>query len=334
MPAVELAARAAGKVPSGLWPSVRNYDFLFVLHDWAVSVCPWPSTISVVYAYEDGALRSFRRATDSGCVRIWDLPTPHHRFVESVWIEEGRRWPILATDHRREPLWKQERKENELASANAVCVASSFTKSTLPDSDFDRPVLVIPYGFPTLAFPAKSEAPDGEFVALSVGTQSVRKGTHYLLHAWKRAGLKNAKLRLLGPLRMDRQFMREFEGLFEHLPYVPKARLGEEYRAADLLVFPTLADGFGLVIQEAMSSGTPVLTTPCGGGPECISSGEEGWIVPPRDIDALVDALRTAAANRDGLFRMGQAARRRAEGWTWDDAGRKLVAELAAHSLL
>jgi glycosyltransferase involved in cell wall biosynthesis len=240
----------------------------------------------------------------------------------------------LTTDHSPEPLWKQDRKEKELALASAVCVASSFTRSTLPDSALERPVFVIPYGFPTQGFTAKSEAPDGQFVALSVGAQSVQKGTHYLLHAWKRAGLKDAKLRLLGPLRLSRPFLAEFEGLFEHVPYLPKARLGAEYRAADLLIFPTLADGFGLVIQEAMSSGTPVLTTPCGGGPECISSGEEGWIVPPRDVDALVEALRAAAANRDRLFRMGQAARRRAEGWTWDDAGQKLVQGLAAHSLL
>ena len=109
------------------------------------------------------------------------------------------------------------------------------------------------------------------------------------------------------------------------MPHVPKALLGDEYRAADLLAFPTLGDGFGLVIQEAMSCGTPVLTTSCGGGPECIDDGVEGWIAPARDIDALVDRLRFAADNRLRLAEMGLAARRRATAYGWKEAGKRLI---------
>jgi len=254
--------------------------------------------------------------------------------VASVWAQERRQWPDVAPERSPEPEWKLARKDEELELASALCVASAFTASSLPERAMTRPILAIPYGFPTKGFVAKECPGNGPLIVLSVGTQSVLKGTHYLLQAWKRARLKDAKLRLVGPFRVDHRFLLEFEGLFEHVPHLPRAHLAAEYRAADLLVFPTLADGFGLVIQEAMCSGTPVLTTPCGGGPECISDGEEGWIVPPRDIDALVEALRFAAANRDHLFRMGQAARRRAEGWSWDDVGRKLVAELTARALL
>ncbi|HEY2731275.1 MAG TPA: glycosyltransferase family 4 protein, partial [Polyangia bacterium] len=118
-------------------------------------------------------------------------------------------------------------------------------------------------------------------------------------------------------------------GLFRHRPHVPKAELGELYAAADVLAFPTLGDGFGLVIQEAMCSGTPVITTPCGGGPECIDDGVDGWLVPPRDIDALVERLRFCAANRDRVFVMGQSARAHAERWTWRDADEALVRALA-----
>ncbi|HXI55710.1 MAG TPA: glycosyltransferase family 4 protein, partial [Polyangia bacterium] len=102
------------------------------------------------------------------------------------------------------------------------------------------------------------------------------------------------------------------------------------YRAADLLVFPTLGDGYGLVIQESMACATPVVTTPCGGGPESITDGQTGWIVPPRDVDALVERLRFAAANRDKVFQVGLAARARAETWTWAKAGQSLVQALAA----
>jgi glycosyltransferase involved in cell wall biosynthesis len=156
----------------------------------------------------------------------------------------------------------------------------------------------------------------------------LRKGTPYLLEAWRRAALADAELTLVGPLRFSPSFLARYAGLFTHVPYVPRRELGAIYRGADLLVFPTLGDGFGLVIQEAMCSGTPVLTTPCGGGPECITDGVDGWIAPARDIDALVARLREGAADRDRLARFGRNARARAERWTWRDAGAALVKNL------
>jgi glycosyltransferase involved in cell wall biosynthesis len=248
--------------------------------------------------------------------------------------EEGRRWPELAWRVTAEPAWKLARKKRELELASAVSVASRFTALSLPDVIGARPLLVVPYGFPVDAFPAKTTLAGGPLLVLAVGSQSAAKGTHYLLEAWKRADLKDARLRLVGPMRLPESFLSRYRGLYEHVPHVPRSLIGAEYRAADLLAFPTLGDGFGLVIQEAMCSATPVLTTPCSGGPECLTEDAEGWIVPPRDVDALVERLRFAAANREALSRMGAAARRRAENWSWDDAAKTLVDGLTKSGLL
>jgi glycosyltransferase involved in cell wall biosynthesis len=192
------------------------------------------------------------------------------------------------------------------------------------------PILVTPYGFPVEAFAPRPQPPKGRFTVLSVGSHDLRKGTPYLLEAWKRAAIPDAELHLIGPLRLAKPFVDGYAGTFRHWPHVPKSELGARYAAADLLVFPTLGDGFGLVIQEAMCSGTPVLTTPCGGGPECITDGVDGWLIPPRDVDALVERLRSCAANRDRVHEVGRAARARAERWTWRDAGQALVGALEA----
>jgi glycosyltransferase involved in cell wall biosynthesis len=159
---------------------------------------------------------------------------------------------------------------------------------------------------------------------LSVGTHALLKGTPYLLEAWRKAGVAG-RLRLVGPLRLARTFLDGYAGLFEHVPHLPRALLGEQYRAADLLAFPSLGDGFGLVIQEAMCSGTPVVATQTSGGPECICDGADGWIIRRRDVDALVARIRSAAADRDAAFRVGQAARRRSERWTRAEAGAALA---------
>lgn len=176
----------------------------------------------------------------------------------------------------------------------------------------------------------QAHAHEGPFTAISVGSHDLRKGTPYLLEAWKRAGLKDARLRLIGRMGLTRAFIEPYRGLFEHIPYIPRVRLAAEYQAADVLVFPTLGDGFGLVMQESMCCGTPVITTRCGGGPECINHGRDGWIIPERNVDALAEQLREVAADRDRTYAIGRAARLRAERYTWKEAGTAFAAFLSA----
>lgn len=326
----EAAARASARIAGVLGLGLpKKYDAIFAAHDAAVAASPWPKGTGAVYAYEDGALRTFRRAARCGLARLWDLPLPHWASLERVWLEEFRRWPqAMGTRPHIEPDWKKRRKEEELSLADAVSVASRHTRKSLEMAGVSKPILVVPYGFPLGAFAAKRGPAQGPFTVLAVGTHDLRKGTPYLLEAWKRVALPDARLLLVGPMKLTREFLTPYQGLFEHVPHVPRVQMASYYQDADLLAFPTLGDGFGLVIQEAMCCATPVLTTPCGGGPECIDDGVEGWIVPGRDIDALVDRLRQAARSRDRLAEMGHAARRRAERWTWRDSGEALATAL------
>jgi glycosyltransferase involved in cell wall biosynthesis len=323
---VEVGARLTANLLGRIGLRMKPYDAVFPAHDAAVALMPWPRETSAVYAYEDAALWTFRRARRKGLGAIWDLPLPHYLTLERILREEFVRWPgaALGPPHR-EPLWKQRRKDGELALATTVSVASNFTKQSLEDLGVGVPVVVASYGFPVDTFTPRAHRPSGPFTVLAVGTQDLRKGTPYLLEAWKRAAIPDAQLHLVGPLRLAKSFLDAYDGIFRHWPHLPKSDLPSRYAAADLCAFPTLGDGFGLVMQESMSCATPVVTTPCGGGPECITDGVDGWIVPPRDIDALVDRFREAARNRDALFAMGQAARTRAERWTWLEAGTAFV---------
>jgi glycosyltransferase involved in cell wall biosynthesis len=327
---VELGARTAGWGLSRLGLPFKGYDAIFGLHDAVVSRISWPRETTMVYAYEDGARRTFRRAARLGLERVWDLPTPHYLTVQDIDARETRRWPgASGMPPHVEPEWKRRRKDDELRTATKISVASSFTKRSVERAGATASVAVIPYGFPAEAFAARTAPPRGPFQVLAVGAHTLRKGTPYLLDAWKRAAIPDAQLTLIGPLRLSKAFLDGYAGSFRHIPHVPRAELGAHYSAADVLVFPTLGDGFGLVIQEAMCSGTPVVTTPSSGGPECIEHGVDGWVDPAGDIDALVARLRECAANRDRLFTMGQAARAHAERWTWADAEHALLRALA-----
>lgn len=72
-----------------------------------------------------------------------------------------------------------------------------------------------------------------------------------------------------------------------------KEDLIDYYRAADLFVLPTREDIWGLVVNEAMAVGTPVITTTnCGAGIEILKNGDGGRIVPPEDPDSLANAMQ------------------------------------------
>ena len=93
----------------------------------------------------------------------------------------------------------------------------------------------------------------------------------------------------------------------------------------DVLLFPTLFDGFGLVITEAMSQGLPIITTKNSGGPECIRHGLDGYIVPIRDTLSIISHLDELDRNRDKLEHMKRSCIERARYLSFQVYRRKLV---------
>src|SRR5207248_11644463 len=96
----------------------------------------------------------------------------------------------------------------------------------------------------------------------------------------------------------------------------------------DVFAFPCYFEEFGLVILEAMACGLPVITTTATAGPDIVKPGEDGWIVEPGKLDALVDAMRFCIENRDRVTKMGSSARRRAQEFSWDAYGDRWVSIL------
>lgn len=321
--APELLARIGRRTTGDRFSrSYSWYDVMFVCHDRLVATSPWPADVRAVYAYEDGARATFERARRRDARCFYDLPIVYYRALEDILAQEAATFPGSEPFRRAEPLWKRERKDAELALADDVVVASAFTQASLRRAPHPPArVHVVPYGFPVDAFAPRKEPPSGPFTVLSVGTHDLRKGTPYLLEAFRRAALPGARLRLVGPMTLTDRFLAPYREMVEHVGSLPRAALGEEYRRADLLAFPTLGDGFGLVIVEAMVCGTPVLTTRAGGGPECIVDREDGFLVEERNVEALVEVLIGAYRDRVALFEMGRRARAKAERYSTVDAG-------------
>lgn len=92
----------------------------------------------------------------------------------------------------------------------------------------------------------------------------------------------------------------------------------------DLLVFPSLFEGFGLVITEAMSQGTPVITTERTCGPDLIKNGENGWLIDAGSQEALEAQLEQILTRPELLIKVGKAARETARQRPWKSYSNQL----------
>lgn len=151
----------------------------------------------------------------------------------------------------------------------------------------------------------------------------IEKGGKYLLKAWKHAEKElnkcNASLALAGPnsdlLDYDESFQSmERKTNIHTLGPVHPEKIPGYISSSDIVVLPSLSEGLPNVAQEAMACGKALIGSSVGGLPELIdNNGATGYLVPPKDITALSEALIDAAQNPDRIIQMGITARQKAE---------------------
>ncbi|MCL2645690.1 MAG: glycosyltransferase family 4 protein [Phycisphaerales bacterium] len=167
---------------------------------------------------------------------------------------------------------------------------------------------------------------DGVTVAF-VGRVCVRKGAHLLLDAWSKAGIRG-RLVLAGTIETDIT-----EHCADHLNRSDVVCLGHVsdapavFRSADIFVFPSLEEGSPLVMYEACGCGLPSVLSPMAAG-EVARDGQESLVRDSYDGEAWVDALRQLAGDAELRRQIGEAARQRAQNYTWERVGNRRGAML------
>lgn len=173
---------------------------------------------------------------------------------------------------------------------------------------------------------------------LFCGTWDRVKGTPYLVRAFDRlAGEGRAvPLTILGSGVPAGEVLAAFpERARRHvtaIDRVPEDRVIDEYRRHDVLVFPSTYEGFGLVALEAMSQGLPAVATPVGCVPDIVVNGETGVIVPPRDSDALADAIARLLDCPSMRARLGLNAAAAVASFSWRRTAERTV-DVYRHAL-
>jgi glycosyltransferase involved in cell wall biosynthesis len=174
----------------------------------------------------------------------------------------------------------------------------------------EEKVRVVPNGVAD-TFSPEGPAEPGDYV-LAVGTIEPRKNLHRLAEATRRLGVE---LRVVGAPGWGHV---ELGAGVRRLGRVSDEELARLYRGARCLAYPSLYEGFGIPIVEAMASGTPVVTSR-GGATEEVAGGA-GVLVDPLDPAAIAAGIEEASARRDELVRAGLE---RARVFAWDDVARR-----------
>jgi glycosyltransferase involved in cell wall biosynthesis len=168
-------------------------------------------------------------------------------------------------------------------------------------------------------------------VVLFCGKLSGLKSPQDLLRAFARARLEQAYLVYAGdgPLRRELEAEARRLGVGERvrfLGFVNQSRLPEVYAASDLLVLPSKHEPFGLVVNEAMCCGLPVVVSDrVGARMDLVEGYETGFVYPAGDLEALARILGELLPDRGRLGRMGEAARKRMETWSFREHVEGLV---------
>lgn len=283
----------------------------------------------IAYAYEDAALEAFCAAEAQGLARVYDLPIAGWRTMHRILAEERELRPEWSDSLKalKDSPAKLARKDQEIALADHIVVPSEFARRELEREH--APVAAVhkvPYGAP----PAAAAGPivrnrREPLRVVYVGQLSQQKGLSYLFDALARIG-PAARLTLIGPkpLRPSAALERALTG-HAWVPPTPHRETLALMREHHVMVFPSLCEGFGLVILEAMAQGVPVITTTNTGGPDVIEDGVDGFIVPIRDPEAIAARLVRLYWDESVRMEMAWAAWRKAAIWGWPRYERAMV---------
>ena len=304
----------------------------FALHDYIVSrrIEKLAGQIDIIHTWPLGARETLKTAAKMGIPTVLERPNANTRFAMEVVQQECERLGItLPADHEHAyDAQKLRKEEEEYALADYLLCPSDFVVKTFLDKGYPSEKLVRHlYGFDENVYYPDDKRHDTKrgLTMLFVGVCAVRKGVHYALEAWLQSpACKDGTFLIAG------EFLPAYADKLASMLSHPSVRvLGhrndvpELMRKSDILILPSIEEGFGLVIAEAMGSGcVPLASEAC---TEICMHMKTGLVHRVGDIASLKDQITRLHEDRALLGRLRAASLEAAREITWTAVGRKLL---------
>jgi glycosyltransferase involved in cell wall biosynthesis len=300
------------------------------LHDYIVSrrIEKLAGQIDVIHTWPLGARETLKTAAKLGIPTLLERPNANTRFAMDVVQQECVRLGVpLPPDHEHAYDTEKLRwEEDEYALADYLLCPSDFVVKTFLDKGYPKKKLLRHlYGFDENVYYPEEKSQHRGLRALFVGVCAVRKGVHYALEAWLQSPVcKDGTFLIAGEFLPA--YAERLGSMLSH-PSVrvlgPRNDVPDLMRNSDILVLPSIEEGFGLVIAEAMGSGcVPLASDAC---TELCRHMETGLVHRVGDVPTLKEQLTMLHTDRALLKKLRAESLRCAQEITWGAAGIKLL---------
>jgi glycosyltransferase involved in cell wall biosynthesis len=275
------------------------------------------------------AAHSIPAARRAGAKIIVESGSCHIAAQQRILHEEYRRWDIAYAPINQRTI---EKMCTEYHNADYIMTLSSFARQSFIDQGISpQKVLMVPCGVDTKYFLCDMMAPlqKPKFSVIFVGLVSLRKGIQDLLQAWDKLNLPEheSELRIVGALTKDFTSIAPRLRIPANVIFtgpVDRLKLRTLYQQSSLFVLPSLEDGFGMVIGEAMASGLPVICSTASAGPALITDKVHGFLIQPGEITGLTEKIEWCYSHQAEAAEMGLQGQKRIESFSWDTYGDKV----------
>lgn len=250
---------------------------------------------------------------------VVDRACPDIRVQEREMVEEARK---VGSTFQCAPQWFLDRQIAEYEEADFIVSPSDYSRNSFPEHLRAKTVLLRLTGSVRTTYKTPSTEPR-PFTVGVVGGQPLRKGYYYLLQAWKQLGWKDARLQL----RTTAEQMGKYPVLAKlvadqptvsYVPYLPD--ISDFYAGCDAFILPSIDDGFGMALFEALNQGVPCIATTHCGASELLTPEQDFIRIDPFRTDQIKDALERLRGDADLRARLGANGRARV-GELQDDLG-------------
>lgn len=275
------------------------------------------------------SLPAGEKAHQHGAAYVCDRGSAHIRVQDQLLREEHALWdmPFAGIDPRTIA-----REEAEYAEADMITVPSIFAyRSFVKQGMSAEKLCLLSYGVNVSRFQPVAEPAVDKLDILYVGAMSLQKGIQYLVQAYQQISHPNKSITFVGAPSQELIQMLKMRNLWpadaKVLGHVPQTELKNIMSCSHVLVLPSVQDGFGMVMAQAMACACPVIASCNTGGEDLFTDGDEGYIVPIRDVKALAERLQQLGDKPEERAAMGKRALARVQSLGgWSSYGEKAMA--------
>ncbi|MEH1910657.1 MAG: glycosyltransferase family 4 protein [Nostoc sp.] len=267
-----------------------------------------------VYVFNTAGLELLQAAKQAGLKTVMEQTIAPYQIEKQFLQEEQALHPSW-----EEPLEKNEylaeyieREEQEWSLADVILCGSDFVRDSIQQCQGPKErCVIVPYGIDAsfgidTSFQLSAKTPhQGLLRVLTIGSVGLRKGIPYVLEAAKQLKGK-AIFRVVGPVQVLPDAVAALQENLELVGQVARSQIMPHYNWADVFLLPSICEGSAAVTYEALACGLPVIATPNTGS--IVEDGINGFIVPIRDVDAIVTKLESFCTQPELLVTMSKMA--------------------------